>query len=62
MQIFTYVFDRCSLIVLLLFPLLIIFFVFCTVFDSVPNIDDVLSMNLSANMFVSKDYYVHYKG
>ena len=34
----------------------------CTVFDSISsNIDEVLSINLSANMFVFEDFNVHHK-
>ena len=34
----------------------------CTVFDSVSsNIDEVLSINLSANVFVSGDFNAHHK-
>ena len=34
----------------------------CTVFDSISsNIDEVLSMNPSANMFVFGDFNVHHK-
>ena len=35
---------------------------FCTVFDSIPsNIDEVLSINPSANVFVFGDFNVHHK-
>ena len=35
----------------------------CTVFDSISsNIDEVLSINLSANVFVFGDFNVHHKG
>ena len=35
----------------------------CTVFDSISsNIDEVLSINLSANAFVFRDFNVHHKG
>ena len=35
----------------------------CTVFDSIsPNIDEVLSINPSANVFVFVDFNVHHKG
>ena len=52
-----------SLSALLLFPLLIAFFVFMYVFDSISsNIDDILSINPSANMFVFWDFSVHHKG
>ena len=35
----------------------------CTVFDSISsNIDEVLSMNPSANVFVLGDFNVHHKG
>ena len=35
---------------------------FCTVFDSISsNIDEVLSINSSANVFVFGDYNVHHK-
>ena len=51
-----------SLGVLLLFPLLITFFVFSTVFDSISsNIDEALSINASANVFVFVDFNVHHK-
>ena len=47
-----------SLSVLLLFPLLITF----TVFDSISsNIDEVLSIKPSANVFVFGDFNVHHK-
>ena len=51
-----------SLRVLLLFPLSITFFNFVTVFYSISsNIDEVLSINRSANIFVSGDFNVHHK-
>ena len=51
-----------SLSVLLLFPLSITFSALCTVFDSISsNIDEVLSINLSANVFVFGDFNVHHK-
>ena len=35
----------------------------CTVFDSIsPNIDEVLSINPSGNVFVFGDFKVHHKG
>ena len=35
----------------------------CTVFDSISsNIDEVLSINPSANVFVFEDFNVHHKG
>ena len=52
-----------TLSVLLLFPLLITFFVFMHGFDSIPsNIDEVLSINPSANVFFFGDFNVHPKG
>ena len=49
-----------SLSVLLL--LLSITFVFCTVFDSISSdLDEVLSTNPSANVFVFGDFNVHHK-
>ena len=46
-----------SLSVLLIFPLLITFFVFCTIVHSISsNIDEVLSINPSANVFVFRDF------
>ena len=51
-----------SLSALLLFPMLITFFVFVHSFDSISsNLDEVLSFNLSANVFVFGDFNVHYK-
>ena len=51
-----------SLSVLLLFPLSITFSALCTVFDSISsNIDEVLSINPSANVFVFGDFNVHHK-
>ena len=51
-----------SLSVLLLFPLSISFFVFMHGFDSISsNIDEVLSTNPSANVFVFGDFNVHQK-
>ena len=51
-----------SLRVLLLFPLSITFFNFVTVFYSISsNIDEVLSINRSANIFVFGDFNVHHK-
>ena len=51
-----------SVSVLLLFPLSITFSALCTVFDSISsNIDEVLSINPSANVFVFGDFNVHYK-
>ena len=51
-----------SLSVLLLFPLSITFSALCTVFDSISsNIDEVLSINPSANFFVFGDFNVHHK-
>ena len=59
-------FSTCftSLSVLLLFPLSITFFSssLCTVFDSISsNIDEVLSINPSANIVVFGDFSVHHK-
>ena len=49
-----------TLSVLLLFPLSITFFVF--VFNSIlSNIDEILSINPSANVFVFGDFNVHHK-
>ena len=52
-----------SLSVLLLFPLSITFSVFMhTVFDSISsNIDEVFSINPSANLFVFGDFNAHHK-
>ena len=51
-----------SLIVLFLFPLLITFFVFIAVFDYISsNIDEVLSVNPSANVFVFGDFNVYHE-
>ena len=51
-----------SLSVLLIFPLSITLFVFCTVFDSISsNIDEILLINPSANVFVVGDFKVHHK-
>ena len=51
-----------SLSVLLLFPLLITFFSFVHGFDSISsNIDEVLSINPSANVFVFGDFNIHHK-
>ena len=50
-----------SLSVLFLFPLLIAFSL-CMVFDSISSdIDEVLSINPSANVFVFGDFNVHDK-
>ena len=50
-----------SLSVLLLFPLSLSLCL-CTVFYSIsPNIDEVLSINPSANVFVFEDFKVHHK-
>ena len=51
-----------SLSVLLLLPISITFFALCTVFDSITSsIDEVLSINPSANVFVFGDFNVHHK-
>ena len=51
-----------SLSVLILFPLSITSSALCTVFDSISsNIDEVLSINPSANIFVFGDFNVHHK-
>ena len=51
-----------SLSVLLLFPLSITSSSLCTVFDSIlSNIDVVLLINPSANVFVFGDFNVHHK-
>ena len=51
-----------SLSVLLLFPLSSPSSALCTVFDSISsNIDEVLSINPSANVFVFGDFNVHHK-
>ena len=51
-----------SLSVLLLFPLLITFFVFVHGFYSISsNIDEVLSINPSANAFVFGEFNIHHK-
>ena len=48
--------------VLLLFPLLIIFFVFIKVFDAIlSKIVEVLSVNPSSNLFVFGDFNGHHK-
>ena len=50
------------LIVLLFFPYRLPSSTLCTVFDSVSsNIDEVLSINLSANVFVFGDFNIHHK-
>ena len=50
-----------SLSVLLLFPLLITFFVYMYNFDSISsNIDEVLWISPSANVFVFGDFNVHH--
>ena len=57
-------FSTCftSLSVLLLFPLSITFFVIMRCLDSISsNIDEVLSINPSANVFVFGDFNVHHK-
>ena len=52
-----------SLSVLLLFPELIMFFLsLCMVFDSIlSNIDEVLSINPSANVFLFGDFHPHHQ-
>ena len=51
-----------SLSVLFLFPLLITFFIFVHSFGFISsNIDEILSINPSANMFVFGDFNVHHK-
>ena len=51
-----------SLSVLLLFPLSITSLSLCTVFDSISsNIDEVLSINRSPNVFVFGNFNVHHK-
>ena len=51
-----------SFSVLLLFPLQITFLSLCKVFDSISsNIDDILSINPSVNVFVFVDFNVHHK-
>ena len=48
--------------VLLLFPLSIIFLSLCTVFDSISfNIDEVFSINPSANVFVFGHFDIHHE-
>ena len=55
LQTLTHVSDR-------LFALSIPFFVLCTVFDSIlSNIDEFLSINPFANVFVSEDFNAHHK-
>ena len=50
-----------SFSVLLLFPVSITFFVFKPGFDAISsNIDEVLSINPSANLFVSGDFHVQH--
>ena len=59
MQILTYVLtDFTSLSVLFLFLLLINLFVFDSILS---NIDEILSINSSANVFVFRDLNVHNK-
>ena len=49
-----------SLNISLLFPLSITFFTLCMVFDSISfNIDEILSINPSAKVFVFGDFNVH---
>ena len=63
LQILTYVFDW------VYFTLSYFFFLYrlpssslCTVFDSISsNIDEVLSINPSANVFVFGDFNIHHK-
>ena len=51
-----------SFSVLLFFPLQITFLSLCKVFDSISsNIDDILSINPSVNVFVFVDFNVHHK-
>ena len=51
-----------SLSVIPLFPLLITFFISVMVFDAISsNIDNILSTNPSANVFVFGDSNVHHK-
>ena len=51
-----------SLTVILLFPLLITFTSLCTVCDSIlSNIDEVSSINPSANLFVFGNFNAHHK-
>ena len=51
-----------TLSVLLLFPLSITFFAFIYSFDSITsNIDEILSINPSADVFIFGDFNVHYK-
>ena len=50
-----------SLSVLLLFPLLITFFVIMVLYSIISNINDILSINPSANEFVFRDFNVHHK-
>ena len=51
-----------SLSVLLLFPLWSPSLSLCMVYDSISsNIDEVLLINQSANVFVFADFYVHHK-
>ena len=51
-----------SFSVLLLFPLQITFLSLCKVFYSISsNIDDILSINPSVNVFVFVDFNVHHK-
>ena len=51
-----------SLSVMFLFPLMISSLSFCTVFDSIlSNIDEVHSINPSANMFLYGDFNIHHK-
>ena len=54
--------DCTSLSVLLLFLLLTTFLSLCMVFDSISsNIDEVLSINQSANVFFFGDFNKHHK-
>ena len=60
MQILMFLTGFTSLSVLLLFPLSSLSL--CMVFDSISsNIDEVLSINPSANVFVFGDFNVHHK-
>ena len=54
--------DFTPLSVLVLFPLLITFFVVCTVFYSISSmVDKFLFINPSPNVFVFGDFNVHHK-
>ena len=62
LQILTYVFDWLYFTQCLTYYSSINHLVFCTVFDSISsNIDEILLINPSANVFVVGDFKVHHK-